>query len=258
MRSLLFILLLLPFFAFAQSGNDIVLNDNGNANTVIPDTPPQPVQQGVIKVRKPKKQPFFKCEYYMTLSKVRMGQVPVETPFGIQMDEQPFFDSSYYSSNAERVYPVKEIHFSRQLVDTVGFYYSFDDTASIDTMVVQMWIGTNGKVKWVDADTNYTGEMPAALRGELYRYANSITDWGKGGGYKTAKQFLRKQKKIAESYYCKMYIIVSSTPLTAQQKHTGASYAPFDIPLNSPPQDDQQKEFLDDNKIPGNNDRSRK
>lgn len=229
-------------------------NNTARAEIAPPDTKPQ----GTIRVRKPKKQPFFKCEYYLTLCKVREVQVPVETPFGIEMDKQPVFDSGYYRSNPERVFPLKQIHFARQLVDTIGYRYSFDDSTSVDTMVVQMWIGTNGKVKWVDADTVFTGAMPLELRSELYRYAVSVSDWGKGGGYKSPKQFMRKQKKLAENYYCKMYIIVSSAPLTAEQRHTGASYAPFDIPLNSPPQDEQQREFMDGNKVPRGEDTIRK
>ncbi len=254
MRSLLNILLLLPLGLFAQTVRpyDPVAFNKPPDVVAVPDTPPKPVNQGVIKVRKPVIRPYFKCEYYLTLASVRWVQVPIETPRGIEMDKVPMFDSSY-SRSFDRLYPQKEIHFSRQLVDTIDFAYSFEDTASCDTMMVEMWIGTNGKVKWKEADTVYTGSMPSELKAELYRYAMSISDWGKGGGYKEPKKFMRKQHRAAENYYCMLYIIASAKPLTAEQRHTGARYAPFDIPLNSPAGDEQERDFIEGNRVnPGN------
>jgi hypothetical protein len=65
----------------------------------------------------------------------------------------------------------------------------------------------------------------------------------------TPKKFLRRQKRMAENYYCVLYIISSAKPLTTEQKSTGSRYAPFDIPLNSPPGDEQQKDFIEGNKV---------
>jgi hypothetical protein len=259
MRSLLYISFFLPLGVFAQGAYpyDIVaFSPKGNL-VAPPDT--KPVPQGVIKVRKPVIRPYFKCEYYLTLADVREVEVEVTGPDGYPArDKLPVFDSTRYSQTFERIFPQKENHFSRQLVDTIDFCYSFEDTASIDTMFVEMWIGSNGKVRWKDADTVYAGQMPAALRSELYRYVMSITDWGKGGGYKEPKKFMRKQRRAGESYYCQLFIIASAKPLTAEQRHTGARYAPFDIPLNSPPGDEQQRDFIEGNRDNPKNDTIRK
>jgi hypothetical protein len=219
-----------------------------------PEEPPA-VKQGVIKVRKPRIRPYFKCEYYLTLARVREVEVEVPVNNGIlgnvERVTMPFFDSSISNSNI-RLYPEKNMHFSRLLVDSIDFAYAFEDSASIDTMVVQMWIGTNGKIKWVDPDTMYNGDMPRELEREMFHYTRSFTEWGKGGGYQEPKRFMRKQKRMAGNYYCKMYIIASAKPLTAEQRHTGARWAPFDIPLNSPPGDPQQKDFIEGHKRPKN------
>lgn len=209
------------------------------------------VKQGVIKVRKPSVRPYFKCEYYLTLANVHEVETEVPSPsgFGVEIDRVPIFDSSIYGEANTRVFPTKMVHFSRMLVDQVEFSYSFDDTSSIDTMVVEMWINKSGKIRWRNIDTTYGSTMPRQLELELYESVNGMTEWGKGGGYLTPKKFFRKQKRIGESYYCVMYIIASSKPLTAQQKATGARYAPFDIPLNSPPDSEEQRDFLDGNKI---------
>lgn len=245
----------LPLGLFAQNVRpyEPVAMNNRTQVVAPPDT--KPVPQGVIKVRKPQIRPYFKCEYYLTLAHVREVEVEVTGPDGFPArDRLPVFDSTTYSESFERLYPQKEIHFSRQLVDTIDFCYSFEDTANVDTMFIEMWIGSNGKVKWKDADTVYAGEMPAGLRAELYRYVMTISDWGKGGGYKEPKKFMRKQRRAGESYYCQMYIIASARPLTSEQRHTGARYAPFDIPLNSPPGDEQQKDFIEGNRVKPKND----
>lgn len=247
MRWLLYILFCLPLGVLAQNvqSNDVVAVNDAPKVVVVTDTPPQPVNQGVIRVRKPVIRPYFKCEYYLTLAHVREVEVEVIGPDGFPArDRLPVFDSTTYSQSFERLHPQKEIHFSRQLVDTIDFCYAFEDTSSVDTMLVEMWIGSNGKVKWKDADTVYAGEMPAELRAELYRYVMTISDWGKGGGYKEPKKFMRKQRRAGESYYCQMYIIASARPLTAEQKHTGARYTPIDIPLNSPEGDDESEKDL--------------
>ncbi len=231
MRGLFVLLLLVPFLALAQPG-DVV-------------------KQGVIKVRKPAVRPYFKVEYYMTLSRVTEVEILVPAPNGIpgqmERDKVPVFDSSYSSKN-ERVYPQKATHLSKKLVDEIEFSYSFGDTTSIDTMVVELWIGKNGKIKWRSPDTSYNGDMPRKLELELYSAMMEMTEWGRGGGYKEPKKFLRKQKLIPENYYCVLYIISSAKPLTTAQKSSGSRYAPFDIPLNSPPENEQQKDFLEKNK----------
>lgn len=255
MRSLRYIWMFLPLGLFAQNVRpyEPVAMNNRSQVVAPPDT--KPVPQGVIKVRKPQIRPYFKCEYYLKLASVREVQKEVIGPSGYpETDKVPIFDSSMYRTSAEPVFPKKDVNFSRQLVDTVDYAYSIDDTASCDTMMVEMWIGTNGKVKWREADTVYTGGMPTELRAELYRYAMSISDWGTGGGYKEPKKFMRKQRRAAENYYCMLYIIVSAQPLTSEQRHTGMRWAPFDIPLNSPAGDEQQKDFIEGNRTKPKND----
>lgn len=236
MRGLFYILIFCPVFVLAQQ--------------VQPDTP-RAVKQGVIKVRKPSVQPYVKCEYYLTLARVREVEVLVPATNGLpgvmERDRVPVFDSSYSRLN-QRVFPQKTVHFSRLLVDQIKYAYPFGDTSSVDTLVVEMWIGKNGKIRWRNVDTTYSSDMPPELELEIYQAVNSMTEWGKGGGYMTPKKFLRKQKRMAESYYCVMYIIASAKPMTVEQKATGARYAPFDIPLNSPPDNEEQRDFLNGNK----------
>lgn len=239
MRGLCYILILFPVFAFAQD--------------VMPKNDPVVKQQGVIKVRKPAVRPYFKCEYYLTLAHVKQVEVLVQAPSGIPGDMErdlvPVFDSTIYGQANTRVFPTKLSNFSKMLVEQTQFSYSFDDTSSVDTMVVEMWINKSGKIRWRNIDTSYGSSMPRLLELELYSVVNGMTEWGRGGGYMTPKKFMRRQKTIGESYYCVLYIIASSKPLTSQQKATGARYAPFDIPLNSPPENEEQRDFLDGNKI---------
>lgn len=239
MRGLLYILILFPVIAGAQS--------------LQPKTEPV-VKQGVIKVRKPSIRPYFKCEYYLTLSRVEEVKIEVPSPsgFGVEIDKMPIFDSSFYSKRFERIFPEKLVNFSRLLVDEVEFTYSFDDTARIDTMVVEMWITKTGKIRWRSVDTTEGSTMPRKLELELFQSVNNMTDWGKGGGYLEPKKFLRKQKRMGESYYCRLYIIASAKPLTVQQKQTGMRYTPIDIPLNPPSGDDEQKEIFEKNRPTGN------
>lgn len=250
MRYLLIILFAFPLLLSAQTaGSDMALlsrvappaNDS-------PDTPPGTVKPGVIKVRKPSIRPFFKCEYYLTLSRVREVQVEVPGPDGFPaLAKVPAFDSSY-SNRAERLFPKKTVLFSKLFSEQIQYSYSFDDTMSVDTMVVELWIGRNGKLRWARPDTSYNGTMPRALQTELFFVSRGLTEWGEGGGYMTPKRFMRKQRPIAENYYCVLYVIVSSKPLTIEQKSTGSLYAPFDIPLNSPPDNEQQRNFMENNK----------
>lgn len=251
MKRLVYLLCLLPLGLFSQIYPYAVVPNNQNGNIPEqPDTQPAPVKQGVIKVRKPSVRPYFKCEYYLTLARVSQVEMLVEAPNGEQYRElMPVFDSGFSEAN-ERVYPLKSEHFSKKFVEQIEYSYAFEDTASVDTMRVQMWIGKNGKVRWKNPDTSYNGNMPHALEMELYSSVMSLTEWGTGGGYMTPKKFLRKQKRMAENYYCVLYIIASAKPLTAEQKSTGSRYAPFDIPLNSPPGDEQEKDFIEGNRHP--------
>jgi len=234
MRGLFTLILFFPLLLLAQNAGD------------------NPIAQGVIKVRKPSVRPYFKVEYYLTLARVTEVEILVPAASGIpgvmERDKVPVFDSSLYSPKFERVYPVKSVLFSKMLVDQINYSYAFGDTTRIDTMMVEMWIGKNGKIKWRSPDTTHNGTMPRALELELFTAFSLMSDWGMGGGYMEPKRFLRKQRRMAENYYCVLYVISSAHPLTTQQRNTGSRYAPFDIPLNSPPDNEQQRDFIEGSK----------
>jgi hypothetical protein len=85
-------------------------------------------------------------------------------------------------------------------------------------------------------------QMPDQVVNELTRASQLLTGlvWGERGGYyQGRKKMFRPATLVLESYYCEVFVIVSSYPLTQEQKI--AHYAAFDYPLNSPPTDEQQK-----------------
>lgn len=254
MRFLFYILLFIPLGVAAQGERpyDVVQNPVANNPGTQPDVAPaETIPQGVIKVRKAKLYPFFKCEYYLTCAHVRMVQMEVPSPdgIGVQLEQVPMFDSAVYA-RYEPIYPHKTMLFSKHLWENVNsFSYSSEDSASIDTMKVHMRIGSNGKVRWTYADTTYYGGMPRELALRIYLAMNSVEEWGEGGGYLSPKKFMRKQTRMGSDYYCLLYVIASAKPLTNEQKSTQSHYAPFDIPLNAPPENDQQREFLKGNNI---------
>lgn len=206
------------------------------------------VQPGVITVRKPVIRPYFKVEYYLTAAHVTEVEILVPAASGIpgvmERDKVPVFDSSISKRN-ERIPPQKSVLLSRLFAEEIDFTYAYGDTVSQDTLPVEMWIGTNGKIKWKSPDTSYNGNMPKALEAELTRMVMNMTEWGKGGGYMTPKKFLQRRKMIPESYYCVMYIITSVKPLTPEQRNTGTRYTLFDVPLNSNPDNPEHKEYLE-------------
>lgn len=216
---------------------------NAQDHVAAPDVNP-----GVITVRKPTVRPYFKVEYFLTAARVTEVEILVPAASGIpgvmERDKVPVFDSSISSKN-ERIPPQKLVHLSRMFAEEISFYYPFGDTASIDTLPVELWIGTNGKIKWRSPDTAYNGNMPRTLELELTRMVNKMTEWGKGGGYMTPKKFLQRRKMVPSGYYCVMYIITSAKPLTPEQKNTGTRYTLFDIPLNSAPDNAEHKEYLE-------------
>lgn len=213
------------------------------------------IPQGIIFVQKPHITPFVKVDYKLFLSRVRMQEVLVPVNNGIEnyveRDNRPVFDSSIYPKSLERVYPKKNPVFSKYFVENLDYQYQASDTPRVDTMVIGMWIDRFGKVKRVMPDTDYTGEMPRALVTELAAISWGINDWGEKGGYKTKKKLFRPSQLVIENYYCEAYVIVSSYPLTDEQKKTGTSYALFDYPLNSPAADAQQQASMDKNRGEG-------
>lgn len=208
------------------------------------------VRAGVIRVKKPVLKPYVKVEYELTLAHVT--RVPVEVPVnnGIpgyrEIIRMPVYDSALYPENLERVYPSKNLTLSRYFSQRLDFMYAAQDTNSVDTMYLGVWINRSGKISYVDPDTAGADSMPPALKEQLSSIALSLEGqtWGKGGGYKTEKHFMKPSEFVGESYYCKIRIIVSGAPLTVDQRISGSRPAPFDIPLNSPPSDSTHAEFV--------------
>ncbi|GAB4140613.1 MAG: hypothetical protein Fur0041_15800 [Bacteroidia bacterium] len=213
------------------------------------DTLSADVPQGVIVVKKPVIQPFVKVGYSLYLSSVTLVDVEVPANNGVdgavEMDRVPVFDSGAYSQKWERVYPQKQIHLSKHFSDKLHYNYAPSDTPRIDTMVVGLWITKSGKIKWKAVDTVLSDDMPPALEDQLYAAVKLLPEvWGQGGGFNTPRRFLKPSRFYGESYYCEMFVIVSTFPLTQVQQNTGVLAAPFDTPLNSPPSDKQQEQFI--------------
>ncbi|CAN5915176.1 hypothetical protein BH11BAC7_BH11BAC7_20300 [soil metagenome] len=201
------------------------------------------IPQGIIYVRKSTIIPYVKVEYKYYLSHVNMVRVNIPVDNGVEgnveTDNVPVFDSSVYSKRLVRAFPREKELLSKLFVENMMYRYNASDTPRVDTMVIGLWVNTRGKVQRVMDDPEYTLKMSDQLAKELTRTSQLITDWGDAGGYYGRKKLFKKAPLILESYYCEVFIIVSSYPLTQEQKIT--RYAPFDYPLNSPPLDEQQK-----------------
>lgn len=214
------------------------------------DTVPEEVHAGVIMVKKPQVKPYVKVEFQYTLANVHKVDVlvPVGPNLQPERDWAPVYDSAY-SVRLKRVYPQKNIQLSRYFSQNMLYTYMPSDTPRADTMYIGMWIDSKGKIRYVRPDTSWVGDMPEYMIGELAAIANSLrdTDWGKGGGYMSEKRFMSPSEFFGESFYCELFVIVSSYPMTAEQKRSGALFAPFDYPLNSPPMDEQQRQFMEQN-----------
>lgn len=219
-----------------------------NAQDTLRDVTP-----GVIVVKKPKIVPYVKVNYKLYLSKVSTVEKEVPVNNGVtgyvEMDRNyPVYDSSYYMDNAAREYPKETKLFSKYFSESLLYNYQSSDTPRIDTLKIIMWVKSNGKVKRVDVATDTTGKNTSPeLYKELTSISYGISEWGNGGGYYTPKRFLHPALFVGEDYCAEVYIIVSSMPLTEEQKITGKSYAPFDYPLNCPPADNEQQISMDKN-----------
>lgn len=195
--------------------------------------------------------PFVKVEYSLFLSSVK--EVPIIREANGQefRDKVPVFDSLVYTrQEVEPVYPQKASSLARYFSENISYKYKASDSLRSDTMIVGLWITSTGKIKWAEADTAFAYGMPKELKTELDRAANGLREWGwgKGGGFNTKRRFLRPSEFRAESFYCELYVIVSAQPLTVEQKTTKVHFAPFDIPLNSPPSDVEHRNSIEKNK----------
>lgn len=215
------------------------------ANSDTTDT--SEIPQGIIYVRKATIIPYVQVQYKYYLAHVNMVKVnrPVENGIEgyVETENVPVFDSSVYSRLLKRQYPKKAESplLSKMFVENMKYLYSANDTPRVDTMVIGLWIDANGKIRHVLDDPEYTLKMPDQMVNELTRASQTLSGkmWGEKGGYFQRKRMFRPAPLVLESYYCEMFVIVSSYPMTVEQKIS--RYAPFDYPLNSPPTDEQQK-----------------
>ena len=214
------------------------------------------IPQGVIYVRKSNIIPYIKVEYKYYLSRVNMVKIDRPVENGIEgyyeTDNVPVFDSAVYSRTLKRLYPKKTQAplLSKLFVENMKYLYSASDTPRVDTMVIGMWIDDRGKIRRVLDDPEYTLKMPEQMVKELTRASQMVsgTMWGERGGYfQKKKKIFSRPTLMIQSYYCEVFVMVSSFPLTEEQKVT--RYAAFDYPLNSPPVDEQQKASMEKNKM---------
>ncbi|MBI3511375.1 MAG: hypothetical protein HY064_11980 [Bacteroidetes bacterium] len=214
-----------------------------------PDTAKKEIPQGVIHIRKATCTPYVKVEYSLQLSKVAWGERSVNYNGDVQLQRVPVYDSLFYGPDLKREYPRETTNISRYIGLNLAFSFPANDTPAVDTMYVDVWISKNGKIQYADPDTVNTGNMNNELVAELGALTVSLEgqQWGTAGGFDTPKQLMKPSEFVAENYCCRMAIIVSSMPLTTDQKNTRAVFSPFDIPLNCPASDEEQKAFLQRN-----------
>lgn len=224
-----------------KNGNS---SGNGQDSSFHANRQPEKIQPTTIT-------PFVKVEYSLFLSDVR--EVPVIREVNGQefRDKVPVFDSAVYrSQEVQPVYPQKSTSLAKYFSEGIEYKYKISDSLRADTLVVGLWITSTGKIRWAEADTALANTMPKELRNQLEGSANALREWGwgKGGGFNTKRRFLRPSEFRAESYYCELYVIVSGRPLTVEQKTTRVQFAPFDIPLNSPPADIEHRNSVEKNR----------
>ncbi|HTL81571.1 MAG TPA: hypothetical protein VL651_07695 [Bacteroidia bacterium] len=197
------------------------------------------VPAGVIMVKKPVTTPFVKAEYSLFLSKVRWTDEIVYYHGIPETNRIPVYDSGYYLSPLERALPAKSINLGRYFALNLTYDYAVADTPRVDTLVLGLLLNEKGKIQYVDPDTEDAVHMNADLKAELSAIAMSLEDqdWGEPGGYYEPSHALRPKQFVPECYYCELTIIVSSMPLTPDQKSTRAVFPPRDLPLNTVPVD---------------------
>lgn len=237
---------------YAGAGGPNAGSPRGNADT----TDTTEIPQGIIHVKKATIAPYVKVEYKYYLAHVNTVKMEVPVENGVQgnveMKDVPVFDSTVYSRLIKRQYPrkIKDPLLSKMFVENMKFLYGSGDTMRADTMVLGLWIDNRGRVREVIDDPEYTLNMPEQMVNELTRTSQLLqgAQWGeKGGYYQGRKKMFKQPTLVLESYYCEVFVIVSSYPLTQEQKI--AHYAAFDYPLNSPPTDEQQKASKEKNAV---------
>lgn len=214
------------------------------------------VTSGTIRVNRTPVVPYYKVNYAMHLIadpgktqrvKVKQqqdstsdssvaslgGQPPVDN--GWQATSQktdPGNDTITLERGARLVFPHTDLLLSKYFSEQISYFYKRTDTPRVDTMHVGLWINKQGAVKRVYVH-NAEG-MPKDLFDQVIGASIGLKKWGTAGGYYPRKRFLRKQKFVKDNYYCDMYVIIASFPMTVDQKTSGARFMPQDRCLNFP------------------------
>jgi|GEM_PF-2668915 len=219
------------------------------------------VVSGTIRVQRTPAAPYYKVEYYMRRvadpAKVqrRRAKDPVidsasadVSAFAASGDrvksKDPGRDTLSLEKGATLVHPSTTTLFSKHFADEVAYYYSIADTPRVDTMRIGFWISTSGAVKGVYIRENENEKIPASIYDQVIGASLKLRKWGTPGGYWKRKRFLRKQEFVRDNYYCDMYVIIASFPMSVEQKKSKVRYAGKDVCLNPPklPQNRKQAE----------------
>lgn len=136
----------------------------------------------------------------------------------------PANDSLQLEKGARLVFPRTTTLLSKHYADDVNYFYTSADTPRVDTIRIGFWINKQGAVKRVYIRKGSEEKMNKDLYDQIVGAALKIKKWGEPGGYWPRKRFLRKQEFVKDNFYCDMYIIVSSYPMSMEQVKSGSRY----------------------------------
>jgi hypothetical protein len=202
------------------------------------------IAMGTIIVAKQPIAPYYKVEYEMrriadpakTVKKVRTpatDSTSGETEQFASTDGSsewtrrsgnPGGDSLGLEKGTRLVFPKTNLLLSRHYADDVNFFYSRSDTPRVDTIRVGLWINKQGAVKRVYIRQSNAEETPQDLYDQVVGASLKLKKWGEPGGYWPRKRLFRKSVFVKDNFYCDMYIIVASYPMSAEQLISGSRY----------------------------------
>lgn len=206
------------------------------------------ISMGTIIVAKQPIAPYYKVEYEMrriadpskTVKKVRTPAIDstsgdtaqfVSTDGSSEWTRRsgnPGGDSLELEKGARLVFPKTNMLLSKHYADDVNFFYSRSDTPRVDTIRVGLWINKQGAVKRVYIRQSNAEETPKDLYDQVVGASLKLKKWGEAGGYWPRKRIFRKSVFVKDNFYCDMYIIVASYPMSAEQLKSGSRYMNID------------------------------
>jgi hypothetical protein len=187
-----------------------------------------------IVVRRKPLRPYIKVEYNMfAVCVTENRQVDFDSTGSGDWLTLELFDTSCIDNGLQRVLPQHRVQFGRTYAQNITYTYSPSDSNRTDTMLVGFWVDRTGKIKNCYPDVIEATTVPPDLYGQLVLISKSFQVYGdKGGGYFTRRKFLRPSEFRRSDYYCTVRIIVSSKPLTPEQRIAGESAIPvMDYPI---------------------------